>query len=110
MPQNNINNHIQNLQRQIADVVGRIKGRQESKNLAKFCLLEEYFSDNSSKVENQAYKLMSAEASYSLLKEEQATDSSYAAETYDFVSNADKRTTVVEGLYFENNKEFDFKV
>ena len=110
MSQNNINNHIQNLQRQITNIAGRLKNKHISDNKQDFNVLEEYFADKFSKVENQAYKLMSAEASYNLLKEETSTDSSYAAETYDFVNKADKKTTVVEGLYFENNREFDFKV
>ena len=61
-------------------------------------------------VQNQAYRLVDDNVAYSILGQNAPADSSYVAEIYDTVSKSDKKTTVIEGLVFTNNKEYDFKV
>ena len=37
-------------------------------------------------------------------------DCAYATGAYGFADKVDKTSSVIEGLVFKNNKEFDFKV
>lgn len=110
MSQPYINNYINNLQQKVAAAAARIKQKQQPKRTDG--IFDEKTNEirQSSGVENQAYKLMGSESAYALLGQTVPADSSYAAETYGYVSKVDKKPTVAEGLVFKNNREFDFKV
>ena len=104
-----ISNYVDRLHKQIADIAVKIKQKHQNK--------AEDFGDGvfelrikSSAVQNQAYKLVDDKMAYSILGQNVPADSSYVAETYNVVSKADKKTTIIEGLEFKNNKEYDFKV
>ncbi len=106
-----LNTYLSSLQRQIADVATRIKQKQTPKSLSEnFDAAEEKFWSLISQVESQPYQLVKSEDAYSLLGKGEPVNSGYAAETYDAISKVDKKSTVIEGLVFENNQEFDFKV
>ena len=109
MTKASINNYVDSLHKQIADIATKIKQKHQKKN--------DGFADNvyelrikSSAVQNQAYKLVDSQNAYLILGQTQPANSEYVAETYNMVANSDKKTTVIEGLDFKNNKEFDFKV
>ena len=104
-----INNYVDKLHKQIADIAVKIKQKHQKKN--------DGFEDSvyelrikSSAVQNQVYKLVDSQNAYSILGQNMPASSEYAAESYNIVANSDKKTTVVDGLEFKNNKEFDFKV
>ena len=104
-----INNYVDKLHKQIADIALKIKQKHQKKN--------DDFDDGvyelrikSSAVQNQAYKLVDAQNAYSILGQNMPASSEYATDTYNTVANSDKKTTVIDGLEFKNNKEFDFKV
>ena len=104
-----INNYVDSLHKQIADIAVKIKQKHQKKN--------DDFADGvyelrikSSAVQNQAYKLVDSQNAYSILGQNSPANSEYVAETYNMVANSDKKSTVIEGLDFKNNKEFDFKV
>ena len=104
-----INTYVDNLHKQISDIATKIKQKHQKKN--------DGFEDSvyelrikSSAVQNQAYKLVDLQNAYSILGQNMPASSGYVAETYNSVANSDKKTTVVDGLDFKNNKEFDFKV
>ena len=63
-----------------------------------------------SKVEVQQYRLMTTEASFMLLGQYEPTDNNYAAGAYKSTDKNEHKSTVIEGLVFKNNREFDFKV
>ena len=105
-----VNNQLDHLQRQIADVVAKIKQKQQAKNFEFGADVYELKLRPLSKVEGQAYSLVDNESAYSLLGQNVPADSGYVTETYNVVSRTDGKSTVVEGLVFENNREFDFKV
>ncbi|MBE6468133.1 MAG: hypothetical protein E7004_06060 [Alphaproteobacteria bacterium] len=104
-----VNNYIDAIQRQIADIAVKIKQKRQKE-------FQDFGDDvfelkiKSPAVQNQAYKLVDDKVAYSILGQNAPADSNYVAETYDTVSKADKKTTVIEGLDFKNNKEYDFKV
>lgn len=104
-----ISNYIDSLHKQIADVAVKIKQKHQKKM--------QDFGDGvfelrikSPAVQNQAYKLVDDKVAYSILGQNLPADSNYVADTYNHVSQSDKKTTVIEGLDFKNNKEYDFKV
>lgn len=110
MSRQQVNNQLSHLQRQIADVVARIKNKRQAKDSGFEADVYELNLRPLSKVENYAYKLVDAGAEYSLLGKSEPTDSKYAANTYKTVDKTDGKPSVVEGLVFENNREFDFRV
>ncbi len=104
-----INNYVDSLHKQIADIAVKIKQKHQKKN--------DDFADGvyelrikSPAVQNQAYKLVDSQNAYSILGQSFPANSEYVAETYNMVANSDKKPTVIDGLDFKNNKEFDFKV
>ena len=104
-----ISNYVDSLQKQIADIAVKIKQKHQKKT--------DDFGDGvfelrikSPAVQNQAYKLVDDKMAYSILGQSISADSNYVADTYKYVAKSDKKTTVVEGLEFKNNKEYDFKV
>lgn len=104
-----VNNYVDNLQRQIADIAAKIKQKHQKKN--------DDFADSifelrikSSAVQNQAYKLVDSQNAYSILGQNSPANSEYVTETYNMIANSDKKSTIIDGLDFKNNKEFDFKV
>ena len=104
-----INNYVDSLHKQIADIAVKIKQKHQKKT--------DDFADGvyelrikSPAVQNQAYELVDVQNVYSMLGEKLSVDSEYVAETYNTVAKSDKKTTVIEGLEFKNNKEYDFKV
>ena len=105
-----VDNYIKTLQQQIADVAMKIKNKQQSKDSSFAPEVYEFRVRTVSAVENQSYKLVNGEANFALLGQEVAADSGYVADSYEAVENVDKKSGVIEGLVFENNKEFDFKV
>ena len=105
-----VNNQLDHLQRQIADVVAKIRKRQQAKNLEFEADVYELKLRPLSKVEGQVYNLVDNEAAYSLLGQNIPADSGYVTDAYNIVSRTDGKSTVVEGLVFDNNREFDFKV
>jgi hypothetical protein len=104
-----ISNYVDSLHKQIADIAVKIKQKHQKK-------IDDFgegffeFRIKSPAVQNQAYKLVDDNVAYSILGQDSQADSGYAAETYNTVSKADKKSTVIDGLEFKNNKEFDFKV
>ena len=104
-----INNYLDGIQKQIADIAVKIKQKHQ-KNVQNFDEGVFEIKIKSPAVQNQAYKLVDDKVAYSILGQNAQADSNYAAETYDTVSKSDKKTTVIEGLVFTNNKEYDFKV
>ena len=105
-----VNNYLKTLHQQIADVTAKIKQKQQSKNGDFAPEVYEFKIRTSSAVENQSYKLVDNEANFALLGQEFKADSGYVAESYETIGKVDKKPSVVEGLVFDNNKEFDFKV
>ena len=104
-----INNYVDSLHKQIADIAVKIKQKHHPKSDN----FEESIYElriKSPAVQNQAYKLVDSQNAYSILGQTSPANSEYVAETYNIVANSDKKSTVVEGLDFKNNKEFDFKV
>lgn len=104
-----ISNYVDSLQKQIADIAVKIKQKHQKKT--------DDFGDGvfelrikSSAVQNQSYKLVDDKMTCSFLGQKISTDSSYVADTYKYVANSDKKSTVIDGLDFKNNKEYDFKV
>ena len=104
-----INNYVDSLHKQIADIAVKIKQKHQKKN--------DDFADGvyelrikSPAVQNQTYKLVDSQNAYSILGQSSPANSEYVAETYNTVANSDRKSTVIEGLDFKNNKEFDFKV
>ena len=104
-----INNYVDSLHKQITDIAAKIKQKHQKKT--------QDFGDGvyeirikSDAVQNQTYKLVDDKMAYSILGQNQTADSKYVAVTYNNVAKSDKKTTVVEGLEFKNNKEYDFKV
>ena len=115
MAQSSVHNYIDSLQRQIADTAARIKQKQASRQTDNFLADEEPGKAYSqsifvSHVEVQAYELVGAETAYTLLGLGMPADSAYAAGAYDYAGRADKTTAVAEGLIFDNNRQFDFRV
>ena len=115
MAQSSVHNYIDSLQRQIADTAARIKQKQASRQTDNFLADEEPGRAYSqlifvSHVEVQAYELVGAETAYTLLGLGMPADSAYAAGAYDYAGRADKATTIAEGLIFDNNRQFDFRV
>ena len=115
MAQSSVHNYIDSLQRQIADTAARIKQKQPSRQTDNFLADEEPGRAYSqpiftSHVEVQAYELVGAETAYTLLGHGVPADSAYAAGAYDYAGRSDKTTTVAEGLIFDNNRQFDFRV
>ena len=104
-----ISSYVDSLQKQIADIAVKIKQKHQKET--------DDFGDGvfelrikSPAVQNQAYKLVDSQNAYSILGQSSPANSEYVAETYNTVANSDKKTTVVDGLEFKNNKEYDFKV
>ncbi|MBR2922198.1 MAG: hypothetical protein IKC10_02625 [Alphaproteobacteria bacterium] len=104
-----ISNYVDSLHKQIADIAVKIKQKHQKKT--------DDFGEGvyelrikSPAVQNQAYKLVDDKMFCSFLGQNILTDSGYVADTYNHVANSDKKSTVVEGLEFKNNKEYDFKV
>lgn len=104
-----ISNYVDSLHKQIADIAVKIKQKHQKKT--------DDFGDGvfelhikSPAVQNQAYKLVDDKMVYSILGQNQPADSTYVADTYNQVAKSDKKTTIIEGLEFKNNKEYDFKV
>ena len=104
-----ISNYVDSLQKQIADIAVKIKQKHQKKT--------DDFGDGvfelrikSTAVQNQAYKLVDDNMTYSFLGQNISTDSGYVADTYNQVAKSDKKTTIIDGLEFKNNKEYDFKV
>lgn len=108
MSQPKINNYVDSLQRQIADVAARVKYKQEIKG--------EYKEENKPsygyvlKTEGKAYNLIAEDMVYSTLGQSEAAGSYYVSELYGFVAKLDRSSSVIEGLIFKNNQQFDFKV
>ncbi len=106
-----INNYISNLQKQIADAAIKVKQKQGD---VKFSDVDNVVSEDVfnrlSRVEADIYNLVESDAAFSLTEQRLPADNGYAAETYDTVAKANNKSTVVEGLVFKNNREFDFKV
>ena len=105
-----IHNYLRTLQQQIADVTAKIKQKQQLKSSSFAPEVYEFKIRTISSVEDQSYNLVDSEANFALLGQEMKADSGYVAESYETIGKVDKKTSVVEGLVFENNKEFDFKV
>lgn len=106
-----VNNNLSYLHRQIADIASKIKSRHSSSSFAPTSdEVYELRLKPVSKVENQAYELISSEVNLVLLEQNFSADSGYAAESYALTDKSDNHSTVVEGLVFEYNKEYDFKV
>ena len=104
-----INNYIESLHRQIADVAVKIKQKHQKNNDT----FENGVYELRIKlpiVENQAYKLVDSQNAYSILGQTLPANSEYVTDTYNNVEKSDKKTTIIEGLEFKNNKEYDFKV
>lgn len=109
MSQPKINTYVDSLQRQIADVAAKIKHKEKSRdNWADNDLLpyRYVYSD----VEVKSYNLIGEEMISSTLGKSEAAESHYVTAAYGFVSNVDRPASVIEGLVFKNNQQFDFKV
>ena len=104
-----VSNYVDSLHKQIADIAVKIKQKHQKK-IQDFGEGVFEFRIKSPAVQNQAYKLVDDNVAYSILGQNSPADSNYVAETYDTVSKADKKSTVIEGLEFKNNKEYDFRV
>ncbi len=106
-----INNYINNLQKQIADAAIKIKQKQTS---VKFSDVNNVVSEDMftrlTRVEADICNLIDSDAVCTLAEQRASTDNGYAAEMYDVVSKTSDKSTVIEGLVFKNNREFDFKV
>ena len=111
MPQTYINSYVESLQKQIADVASRIKRKNSAKEFAdNNDTLQNYGFKLRSDVEVQAYRLVCEETAYTLLGQDEGANSSYATGLYGFISKVDRTSSVIDGLEFENNQQFDFKV
>ena len=112
MSRSYIDSYLNELHRQIAGAAARIKQKnvKGSDNYSKEMLHHDFEKLFASHVEIQAYDLVSSEAAYSLIGQNIPADNNYAAGIYSITSKIDKKSSVVEGLVFKNNKEFDFKV
>lgn len=104
------NDYANQLQKQISSLATRIVQKRQMQKASFEPEVYELRLTPVSVVENQNYNLVDTEASYSLIGQNDPADSGYAAEMYNNNSKADKTSTVVEGLVFKNNREFDFKV
>lgn len=105
-----INKYIADLQRQISASAAKIKRQDASskdKNAENQAVQDNVLSYN---VDVRSYKLMVAESSYALLGGMMQPDNGYATSVYSSISCVDKKPTVAEGLVFENNREFDFRI
>lgn len=114
MVQTSINRYIDNLQRQIADAAACVKQKDAFRRIDVSKTENEAESPSGflfvSAVEVQSYKLIGSETAYTLLGHYDLADNSYAAGAYRYVVNAGRGASVVEGLIFENNRNFDFRV
>ena len=106
-----INNYISSLQKQIADAAMKIKQKQGN---VKFSDVNDVVSEDVfnrlSRVEADIYNLVDSDVMCTLAEQQDFADSNYAADMYDAVAKSNNKSTVVEGLVFKNNREFDFKV
>jgi hypothetical protein len=106
-----INNYISSLQKQIADAAVKIKQKQGN---LKFSDVNDIVSEDVfnrlSRVEADIYNLVDSDVMCTLAEQQTLADSSYATEMYDTVAKTNNKSTVIEGLVFKNNREFDFKV
>ncbi len=105
MAYSKIDNYVASLQRQVADIAGKVKKMQNS---ASFEPAEEY--NYSLGVENIAYTPVKAEVFSGTLGQMDNADCGYAAESYQAVATTKEKSPIVEGLIFNNNKKFDFRV
>lgn len=110
MSQPHVNSYIGNLQRQIADVASRIKQKQSAKDNASSRMVVSYEVTVRPDVEAQPYKLIGNDVAYNMLGQAAEIDCSYATGAYGVASRINRPSSVVEGLVFKNNKQFDFKV
>lgn len=104
-----ISGYVDSLHKQISEMAAKIKQKHQKSS--------QDFGDSvielrikSSAVQNQAYKLVDAQNAYSILGQSLPANSEYVADTYNTIAKSDKKTTLIEGLDFKNNKEYDFKV
>ena len=105
-----VNAYINNLQRQIADAALRL-ARKKSVSHDKFQpIYEESKQYVWSKVDAQKYQLINSDVAYTLAGQREMAASNYASESYAAASKVSIKSTVVEGVVFKNNQEFDFKV
>ena len=102
--------YINNLQRQIAEAAVKL-ARKESATYNRFeTSSEEAVNYVWSKVDVQKYQLVDSDAAYALIGKRESAANDYAAESYTVASKISEKSTVVEGVVFKNNQEFDFKV
>ena len=104
------NVYIENLQRQITHAAQKLKQQRKAKHISDFVPEDHQPTYVLSKVEVQQYRLMTTEASFMLLGQYEPTDNNYAAGAYKSTDKNEHKSTVIEGLVFKNNREFDFKV
>lgn len=111
MTKSSVNNdYINSLQKQIGSLASKIVQKKQGE-MPKFgAEVYEITLRTVSSVEDQSYNLVDAKAAYSLIGQNVPANSEYVAETYQNNSKVDNSSTVVEGLVFKNNREFDFKV
>ena len=102
--------YINNLQRQIADAATKL-ARKKSVSRDHFrTSCEESRQYIWSKVDAQKYQLIGSDAAYALVGQREEAASEYASESYVAASKVSAKSTIVEGVVFKNNQEFDFKV
>ena len=104
------NDYVSRLQKQIGNLASKIVQKKQSE-IPKFGSdVYEITLRTVSSVEDQSYNLVDAKAAYSLIGQNVPVNSGYVAEIYQNNSRVDNSSTIVEGLVFKNNREFDFKV
>ena len=105
-----VNGYINNLQWQITEAALRL-ARKKSATHDNFQLSSEEPKQYIwSKVDVQKYQLIGSEAAYTLVGQRETVASDYVSESYAAALKVSAKSTVVEGVVFKNNQEFDFKV
>ncbi len=103
MAYSKIDNYVASLQRQVADIAGKIK-RMQNQTSFETQPQQNYHSG----VENKPYNPLRSQT-LGIVKMDNP-DCGYATETYQSVAATKEKSPVVEGLVFDNNKKFDFRV
>lgn len=105
------NNYIDSLHQQISHSVETIKKRSSAQSEAFSKASEQSASNESSRLNNYSYRLLSSSTAYQLTGQfDNHIGTTYAADSYRYASEVIKEPTVLIDFIFKNNREFDFKV
>ncbi len=113
MAQTSVHDYVNSLHRQIAETAARIKRQQYPGKTEISTTDTDRLPDRVrfvSYTEVQSYELINSENAYMLLGKAVATDNGYAAGAYRYAEGIDKKSSVIDGLIFDNNQNFDFRV